>query len=54
MVAAITDAFIEAANVAIPCGRPNKRQRMYKPLYRTGPTTVKCGLGPKHDQKDLG
>jgi len=21
---------------------------------RTGPTTVKCGLGPKHDQKDLG
>ncbi len=27
MVAAITDAIIEAANVAIPCGRPNKRQR---------------------------
>ena len=31
-IAAITDAIIEAANVAIPRGRPNGRRRTYKPL----------------------
>ena len=54
MGAAITDAIIDAANVAIPRSQPNGRRRKYKPLYRIGPTTVKCGLRPKQGQKHLG
>ena len=48
MGAAIADAIIDAANVAIPRSRPNGWRRKYKPLvYRIGQTTVKCGLDTK-------
>ncbi len=53
MGAAITDAIIEMTNVDLPYGRPDEWRRKYKPLP-TDPTTVKCGLRPKHDQKHLG
>ena len=54
MGAAITDAIIDAANVAIPRSLPNERRPKFKPLYRISPTTLKCGLRPKLGQKKLG